>query len=164
MHNIYLRHAYPNELYHHGIKGQKWGRRRYQNPDGSLTPAGKKRYQRKLVNAALMSSFAANEYQKTADRYNKKAAKKYERVIDLSNKQQLTSRSANGYNDAQAKYRDAQARADFWNKKAENDLKAARKYTQEIIKEYGKIKVKDVPKNVNRCCKKIRKRKLIPSL
>lgn len=33
-----------SELYHHGIKGQKWGRRRYQNPDGSLTPEGKKRY------------------------------------------------------------------------------------------------------------------------
>lgn len=32
------------ELYHHGIKGQKWGRRRYQNADGSLTPAGIKRY------------------------------------------------------------------------------------------------------------------------
>lgn len=33
-----------NYLKHHGIKGQKWGRRRYQNPDGSLTPAGQKRY------------------------------------------------------------------------------------------------------------------------
>lgn len=33
-----------NELYHHGIKGQKWGIRRFQNPDGSLTKAGKKRY------------------------------------------------------------------------------------------------------------------------
>ena len=32
------------ELYHHGIKGQKWGVRRFQNKDGSLTPAGKKRY------------------------------------------------------------------------------------------------------------------------
>lgn len=31
------------ELYHHGIKGMKWGVRRYQNKDGSLTPAGKKR-------------------------------------------------------------------------------------------------------------------------
>ena len=31
-------------LYHHGIKGQKWGVRRYQNSDGSLTSAGKKRY------------------------------------------------------------------------------------------------------------------------
>lgn len=32
------------ELYHHGVKGQKWGVRRYQKKDGSLTPAGKKRY------------------------------------------------------------------------------------------------------------------------
>lgn len=33
-----------SELYHHGIKGMKWGVRRYQNSDGSLTAAGKKRY------------------------------------------------------------------------------------------------------------------------
>lgn len=33
-----------NYLAHHGIKGQKWGVRRFQNLDGSLTPAGKKRY------------------------------------------------------------------------------------------------------------------------
>ena len=35
---------YSNSLEHHGVKGQKWGVRRYQNADGSLTPAGKKRY------------------------------------------------------------------------------------------------------------------------
>lgn len=34
---------YQAELYHHGIKGQKWGVRRYQNPDGSYTAAGKAR-------------------------------------------------------------------------------------------------------------------------
>ena len=34
----------PYDIYHHGIKGQKWGVRRYQNKDGSLTPAGKKHY------------------------------------------------------------------------------------------------------------------------
>lgn len=32
-----------NELYHHGIKGQRWGIRRYQNKDGTLTEAGKLR-------------------------------------------------------------------------------------------------------------------------
>ena len=35
---------YSNELYHHGILGQRWGIRRYQKKDGSLTPAGLKRY------------------------------------------------------------------------------------------------------------------------
>ena len=34
-----------NELKHHGILGMKWGVRRYQNKDGSLTPAGKRRIQ-----------------------------------------------------------------------------------------------------------------------
>lgn len=32
------------DLMHHGIKGQKWGVRRFQNEDGSLTAAGRKRY------------------------------------------------------------------------------------------------------------------------
>lgn len=46
------------ELYHHGVKGQKWGVRRYQNKDGSLTPAGAKRVAKlnqKLDNTRLMA-------------------------------------------------------------------------------------------------------------
>lgn len=38
-----------NELYHHGVKGQKWGVRRYQNEDGSLTDLGKKRQQKSIA-------------------------------------------------------------------------------------------------------------------
>lgn len=35
---------YSKELYHHGILGQRWGIRRFQEKNGDLTPAGKKRY------------------------------------------------------------------------------------------------------------------------
>lgn len=36
---------YDQELYHYGVKGMKWGIRRYQNKDGTLTSKGKKRYE-----------------------------------------------------------------------------------------------------------------------
>lgn len=40
--------SHDDELQHHGIKGMKWGRRRYQDKDGSLTPAGQKRYNKEM--------------------------------------------------------------------------------------------------------------------
>ena len=50
------------ELYHHGIKGQRWGVRRFQNKDGSYTAAGKKRYQ-------AMNGDFVDAYEK-ADRFD----------------------------------------------------------------------------------------------
>lgn len=38
--------SHINELYHHDIKGQKWGVRRFQDPNGSLTPEGRRHYAR----------------------------------------------------------------------------------------------------------------------
>ena len=64
-------------LYHSGIKGMKWGIRRYQNKDGSLTPAGRKRY------AAEAAKLRAREKElkgreKTAAKVAKLDAKKAE--------------------------------------------------------------------------------------
>lgn len=70
--------SYNNELYHHGIKGMRWGVRRYQNKDGTLTPAGKRRYAddpeaRSAVEVAKKNVKKANaDYAKATNEYNKK--------------------------------------------------------------------------------------------
>lgn len=51
------------ELYHHGTKGMKWGRRLYQNKDGSLTPLGRIRYRDPKARAELKRQ-ATNEAKK----------------------------------------------------------------------------------------------------
>lgn len=43
-----MKYKHSNELYHHGIKGQRWGIRRFQREDGTRTPAGRARARREL--------------------------------------------------------------------------------------------------------------------
>ena len=62
-------------LYHHGIKGMKWGVRRYQNKDGTLTPAGKKRYEDEVhedyTNAHTKKSVKSMSNKELRDRNNR---------------------------------------------------------------------------------------------
>lgn len=71
-----------NALYHHGTKGMRWGIRRYQNKDGSLTPAGQKRYNKEVeklkketAKVKAAEKLAANN-KKVQSKFDKLDAKK----------------------------------------------------------------------------------------
>lgn len=70
--DVYLRPIRPDELYHHGVKGQKWGLRRFQNADGTLTSAGRQRYNvDKLGSRVGRAMFNTEIGQRMAVRVNK---------------------------------------------------------------------------------------------
>ena len=66
-----------NELMHWGIKGMKWGVRRYQNKDGSLTPAGRKRYDQEMAKLKEEEKIAKNKL-RTQAKLNKLEEKRKE--------------------------------------------------------------------------------------
>ena len=70
-----------NELYHHGILGQKWGVRRYQNADGSLTAKGIKRYKAR-----------AEKYKARAEKYLDKNANKLNKLKKQYDDDRLTAK------------------------------------------------------------------------
>lgn len=82
-----------NYLCHHGIKGQKWGIRRYQNPDGTYTEEGKERY-------------SLSQYKRDRDVYGNNAAKRIQKKMYTDETESLSGlRSKEA--DRIAKYRNA---------------------------------------------------------
>ena len=80
---------YDLYLEHHGIKGMKWGIRRYQNKDGSLTAAGKKRASRDQLEGGKKGK------KPNPDRWVKEDLERTKRLTDVSNNMVGQLKSAN---------------------------------------------------------------------
>lgn len=88
------------QLSHHGILGMKWGIRRYQNKDGSLTPAGKKKLMQKD------SKWANKNYNKIISKTKKSVSKELDRYANQllndpsskTSKGRISSSTINSYN------------------------------------------------------------------
>lgn len=84
--------VYISEIYHHGILGQKWGVRRFQNEDGSLTPAGEKHYEK------LDSRWVKKKSNKIYEKSYKKSKREMIRFIKKDMKNLKGSTAVNAYN------------------------------------------------------------------
>lgn len=62
--------TYNQELYHYGVKGMKWGVRRYQNKDGTLKSKGKKRYEETNENSNNKNKTEINKSRKILSKRN----------------------------------------------------------------------------------------------
>ena len=118
-------------IYHHGIKGQKWGIRRFQNKDGSLTTAGKKRYSDNSENVER----ASKEYTKSRKAYKTE----YKRWNQKTSGGWVYNKNANARLD-KAKTEMSRKKQDLFDEKARNDLYRQTKKSKRQLKLEKKYK------------------------
>lgn len=87
-----------SELYHHGIKGMKWGVRRFQNEDGTLTETGKLRY--RYQTESEVSERAAGR----AAKYASKQLKSMDKVTKMAKKFNAGKKTVDKFMDQRNKF------------------------------------------------------------
>lgn len=112
--NAYVK-IYDDYLEHHGIKGQKWGVRRYQNADGSLTAAGKSRYGDKPKKAGSSDS---TKQEKSSPRERAKSMSDQE-LRDKTNRINLENNYINAMDRNSALYKNGKTKTDLYIEKLE---------------------------------------------
>lgn len=123
-------YEYPDYLMHHGVKGMRWGVRRYQNKDGSLTNAGKKH----VSNYKTARSLNRKVDQEARKLINSDPRLKKDFGNDTDDPEYLEY-VASGYKISTKSLRDSMAKSrDFYSKNSES-IKEGRKITKKLLKE-----------------------------
>lgn len=133
---------YENELYHFGVKGMKWGVRRYQNKDGTLTKAGKRRYDKEMAKIKEEQKIVNNKKRTQAKIDKLEAARK-----KLEEDKEMLKGKKSGDNDSPKSSNESGNNQNNWQNNQQNVSKG-KSFVNVILTEMAAPAAKDVGKQL----------------